>query len=207
MVESEEISQEALNKARGFIFKAIEQGKKEPLRTIIQHGFPINEVIQAPGMTTLMLCASMGTEEILQVALELDPDVNQKDKIGRTALHYAARRGDLDCFNLLIENDEVDIDAQTNAGVTPLMMAVHSGNMKVIYACVNASANPFLKDGLQRTAFDYASQFPKDNLGIDVQLLITQAMDQWKEQTSEAERMATQVEFSNHFQDYIPKNL
>ena len=66
MVESSEgISEEALEKARGFIFKAIEQDKKEPLRTIIEHGFPINEVIQAPGMTTLMLCASMGSDEIL----------------------------------------------------------------------------------------------------------------------------------------------
>ena len=63
----------------------------------------------------------------------------------------------MDCFNLLAENEEVDLDAQTNAGVTPLMMAVHSGNMKVIYACINAGANPFLKDGLERTAYDYAS--------------------------------------------------
>ena len=62
-------------------------------------------------MTTLMLCASMGSDEILQVALSLGPDVNKKDKIGRTALHYACRRGNLDCFNILLENEDVDLDA------------------------------------------------------------------------------------------------
>ena len=40
--------------------------------------------------------------------------------------------------------------------------------------------NPFLKDGLDRTAVDYASQFT-DVLGVDVRLLITQAMDQWRD--------------------------
>ena len=62
-------------------------------------------------MTTLMLCASMGSEEILQVALSLGPDVNKKDKVGRTALHYACRRGSLECFNLLAEHEDIDLDA------------------------------------------------------------------------------------------------
>ena len=56
----------------------------------------------------------------------------------------------------------------TNAGVTPLMMAVHCGEMQIIFACVSAGANPFLKDGLERTAWDYAAYFPKKNLGVDI---------------------------------------
>ena len=85
------------------------------------------------------------------------------------------------------------------------MMSVHSGEMQIIFACVSAGANPFLKDGLDRTAYDYANYFPKKNLGVDIQQLIGQAMDQWKEQTSEAERMANQCELSQHFKDYIPQ--
>ena len=88
--------------------------------------------------------------------------------MGRTALHFACRRGELELYNILAENEEIDLDAQTNAGVTPLMMAVHSGEMQIIFACVSAGANPFLKDGLERTAYDYAAYFPKQNLGVDI---------------------------------------
>ena len=64
---------------------------------------------------------------------------------------------------------------QTNAGVTPLMMAVNSGNIKLIAECLNTNLNPFLKDGLDQTALDYAQAFT-DTLGNDIRLLITQAM-------------------------------
>ena len=46
MVEStEEPSAESLERAKVVIFKAIEQGKPEPLTTVIQHGFPINDAV------------------------------------------------------------------------------------------------------------------------------------------------------------------
>ena len=112
--------------------------------------------------------------------LTLGPSINAKDSIGRTALHFACRRGSLEHFNVLSEVEDIDLDAQTNSGVTPLMMAVHSGNIKLVAACLNANMNPFLKDGLERTAIDYAASFT-DVLGVDVRLLITQAMDQWRD--------------------------
>ena len=124
-----------------------------------------------------MVTCSIGSAEIMQNVLTLGPDVNAKDSIGRTALHFACRRGSLEHFNVLAEVEEIDLDAQTNSGVTPLMMAVHSGNIKLVAACLNANMNPFLKDGLERTAIDYAASFT-DVLGVDVRLLITQAMEQ-----------------------------
>ena len=93
--------------------------------------------------------------------------MNLKDNIGRTPLHFACRRGNLEIFNLLVQIEDIDLDCQTNAGVTPLMMAVHSGNIKLVAACLNSNLNPFLKDGLERTALDYASSFT-DVLGTDV---------------------------------------
>ena len=39
-------SPEALDRAKVVIFKAIEQGKAQPLQTIFQHGFPIDDVVQ-----------------------------------------------------------------------------------------------------------------------------------------------------------------
>ena len=55
--------------------------------------------------------------------------MNKRDTIGRTALHFACRAGKIDVFQALVENEDVDVDAVTNAGVTPLMTAVESGNI------------------------------------------------------------------------------
>ena len=195
MVEAtEEPSAEALERAKGVIFKAIEQSKPEPLQTVIQHGFPINDVVQPPGMTCLMLSASMGTAQITKVILQLNPDINAQDNRGRTALHFACRRGNQEIFDMLVESEEIDYDMQTNAGVTPLMMAVQSGNVKLVASCLNNNLNPFLKDGLERTAVDYA-QSMTDEAGNSVRKLIKDAMGQWEKQTSEEDRLGAQIEF------------
>ena len=139
----------------------------------------------------------------MQTVLELNANPNAKDSIGRSPLHFACKRGSLDHFNILIQIEEIEIDAQTNAGVTPLMCAVQSGNIQLVAACLNNHMNPFLKDGLETTALAYASRFV-DVLGIDMRSLISEAMEQWQKQTTEAERMESQIELSSHFQDYIP---
>ena len=65
----------------------------------------------------------------------MKPDVNARDKIGRTALHYACRAGNQEAFEVLIEYvdiedmEDIDVDAVTNAGITPLIMAIESGNI------------------------------------------------------------------------------
>ena len=87
----------------------------------------------------------------------MNPNLDQRDKIGRTALHFACRAGKIDTFNALVANESIDLDAATNAGVTPLMMAVESGNIELVAECLNNNLNPFMKDGLDRTALDYAS--------------------------------------------------
>ena len=45
--------------------------------------------------------------------MTLNPDVNAKDAIGRTALHFACRAGNMDTFKVLVELDDIDVDAVT----------------------------------------------------------------------------------------------
>ena len=99
---TEEPSPEALERAKVVIFKAIEQNKVAPLQTIFSHGFPIDTIIQTPGITSLMLCASVGSAEVTATVVELGPNVNLRDSFGRTALHFACQRGEVDIFNLLV---------------------------------------------------------------------------------------------------------
>ena len=58
-------------------------------------------------------------------------------------------------------------------------MAVHSKDVQLVAACLNANLNPFLKDGLDRTALDYTSSI-NDGKGTDMRNLISQAMEQWE---------------------------
>ena len=102
-----------------------------------------------------MLCASIGTTDCLEIVLAFGPNLNATDKFGRSALHFACQRGDKDILQMLLEIREVYKDLQTRAGVTPLMMAASSGDLDIVYECLNAGMNPFLKDGLNQTATDY----------------------------------------------------
>ena len=125
-------------------------------------------------MNTLMLAASMGSIEMLKEVLKLKPNINAKDRLGRTALHFACRRGSLEHVTLLLSYDIIEIDEQTNGGITPLMSAVSSGNVHLIAKCLNSNMNPFLMDAIGSSAIDYAASF-KNVLGVDVRTLITQA--------------------------------
>ena len=107
-------------------------------------------------ITTLMLVAGKGSTADIQKVLNLGPDVNKTDKYGRTALHFACRAGNMEAFKQLVELEDIEYDVFTKAGVTPLMMAVESRNINLIAECLRANFNPFLHDGLGRTALDYA---------------------------------------------------
>ena len=89
---------------------------------------------------------------------------------------YPITPGDIEVFKVLIEDTDINEDAQTNAGVSPMMMAVQSGNIHLLAECLNSNMNPFLEDGLGQTALDYAKQFPDTSFGTDMAELINDAM-------------------------------
>ena len=103
--------------------------------------------------------------------LQQNPNLDARDNMGRTALHFAAKAGNVATFRVLVELEDVDIDAVTISGTTPLMAAVESGHIQVVAEGLNNNLNPFLKDGLDRTAMDIASKY-SDSLGDDIRSLI-----------------------------------
>ncbi len=80
--------------------------------------------------------------------MALGPDTNKVDKYGRSAIHFACRSGNLNTLNELLKSEELEYDVFTNAGVTPLMMAVESKNIELVAACLRANLNPFLHNAL-----------------------------------------------------------
>ena len=57
--------------------------------------------------------------------------------------------------------EDLDVDAKTNAGVTPLMLAIASRNDEMVAFILEQSANPFFQDCLGKNAISYA-QFMRD---------------------------------------------
>ena len=104
-----------------------------------------------------MLVAGKGSASDITKILSLNPQVNQTDSYGRTALHFACRSGNCETFDVLIEHEEIEYDVFTNAGVTPVMMAVESRNIELVAACLRANCNPFLQDALKHTPMAYAN--------------------------------------------------
>lgn len=75
---------------------------------------------------------------------------------GRTALHVAAAYYACEtlCGHLL--NAGADINARTNNGATPLMLAAQNAKLRLVKFLIARGADPSLKDNKGKTAYDYA---------------------------------------------------
>ena len=68
-------------------------------------------------------------------------DVNAAQPDGTTALHWAARTGDIDTAQLLIRSG-AKVGAATRYGVTPLYLASVNGSAAMLDALIRAGADP-----------------------------------------------------------------
>ena len=204
MVESQADSEK--QRAKAIIMAAINKGKIDPVITIHRQLVPVDEPVVDGNITTLMLVAGSGTGSDICKLLALNPDINKTDKYGRTALHFACRSGNEATFAELVKLEELEYDVFTNAGLTPLMMAVESRNIQLVAACLRANFNPFLHDALHQTAMDYA-RIGREQLDNDIAVIISNAMTQWKQQVPMDELAEGQIAFSNHFKDFLHKDL
>lgn len=84
----------------------------------------INKVVN--GMTPIMLAASRGSVEIIDLLFTQGADPNKRGSDQRTALQYAVEKNHLDAAKRLLAYG-ADIDAFDNGRLTPLIMAANRG--------------------------------------------------------------------------------
>ena len=161
-----------LEKARSVLLKSISEDNISKFQKIVVSGFPIDESIGTTGRTSLMHCAADGSSEMLEQILALGAEINARDVVGRSALHYAARAGRTENLEFLLEQEGVEIDLMTFGGTTPLMMAAESGNKEAVVQCLNASCNPFAQNALGQTALTFAEKFSFEGDDDTIQGLI-----------------------------------
>lgn len=100
-----------------------------------------------PSKTVLMHAAQRGDLELIGKCVFSGTQINTPDTSGATALHYAARAGQVQALLELIKNNAT-VDALNNKMQTPLCIA---SSTEVIDALLKAGADPTLKDGAGRT--------------------------------------------------------
>ena len=77
---------------------------------------------------------------LLQELIRGGENVKALDNDSRTALHYAAREGYLDCLKLLIKAG-ADLNAKENDGWTALHWAARNGKLDCVKALIEAGAD------------------------------------------------------------------
>lgn len=75
---------------------------------------------------------------------------------GRTALHIAAAYYACEPLCAALLEAGADINARTNDGATPLMLAALSAKLRLVKFLISKGADPKHKDKAGKTAYDYA---------------------------------------------------
>ncbi|CEO17476.1 ankyrin repeat protein [Rickettsia monacensis] len=91
---------------------------------------------------------SFGSSDLVYLLISHGADVNN----AKTILHFAAKSGNLNLVNWLIEN-KADIHAKTNSGETILHFAAESGNLNLVSLLIHngTDINTKTDDGLTST--------------------------------------------------------
>ena len=114
--------------------------------------------------TPLMIAAKRGHLNALTLLIKHGAqDVDLQDSDGYTALHYAVYSSDISCEILsCLIGIGADVNARTNNGVTPLMIAAEEGHINAVTSLVKCGANVDLQDKYGNTALHYAAGLSVD---------------------------------------------
>ena len=99
-------------------------------------------------------------EKIRSLLADIDPvvDINAAGGLGGGGpLHYAAQHNQLECVELLLSDERIDINAKHGIGGTALHLASSGGYVEVVEILLQTGlADVHIKDGEDRTALDVA---------------------------------------------------
>ena len=116
-------------------------------KLIIQFDF-LYKPIDANNLSILHYAVQNGKKKIVEELSSMmfeKGGINVKDNFGRTPLHQAASKGDIQIIKTLILCSG-DVNSTSISGETPLMKAIMFYQSKVVTLLLRFGANPFLKN-------------------------------------------------------------
>lgn len=136
-----------IKKALGeaLLWNTVKSGDLSQFNWVISLGVDLN--IKINGGTPLMYAVNLGQTEVVKALLNANVDpskkvkINECDRSGLTALILAARRGNVECVKILIEN-KADLEVRdTKCLYSPLMHAISKGDHEIVKVLVKAGAD------------------------------------------------------------------
>ncbi len=116
------------------LHNAARDGDTEAVKKLLRQGASVYAVTTASGVTPLILAATAGHEQIVEVLLDAGAAVNTADKTGGTALLYASAKGhDGIVHTLLQRGADVHVKSPKNyLDSTALTLAAGNGHDAVL---------------------------------------------------------------------------
>jgi ankyrin repeat protein len=136
-------------------------GSADAVRMLIEYGAAVNAKEPSEGQTALMWAAAERHPDVVKAFIDAHADLKANTKHGFTAIHFAAREGDVESIKLLLAAG-VDINFLTYAegqanritnflgisktvgdfGYTPLLVAVVRGRVETALWLLDHGADP-----------------------------------------------------------------
>ncbi|XP_071569331.1 protein TANC2 isoform X2 [Temnothorax nylanderi] len=109
------------------------------MNTVSDETISLLEQRDLAGRTALMLAASEGHINLLELFLDKGSTLETKDKEGLTALSWACVRGRVTAVQMLLDRGS-DVNTNDNSGRTPLDLAAFQGNPKLVQLLLEKGA-------------------------------------------------------------------
>ena len=136
--EIEELARQRM--AESFMEAVMMNDEDEELQDLIDGG----AVVDGPdwlGRTALIIAATEGLTEVVNILLENDAEADAVDQRGRSALIWASGNGSAEAVEALLAKG-VELDRADDAGNTALLLAASRGHVEVAGALLDAGAKP-----------------------------------------------------------------
>jgi ankyrin repeat protein len=119
-------------------------GSVDAVRMLIEYGTAVNTAEPSQNQTALMWAAAERHPDVVSALIAAHADLKASTKQGFTAMHFAARVGDLESVKILSAAG-VDVNLQTsgaNPGYTPLLVATLRAQVGVALYLLDHGADP-----------------------------------------------------------------
>jgi hypothetical protein len=139
-------------------------GNSQIVKDLIAAGADVNFAVAADneyrGRTALMNAAFAGKELVVDILLDAGADAGAFESHGWSALHYAARRGDVETLKTFARHHiGLDLRSPQERSGTPLMIAARFGKLDSIRALIELGADPRAKDSYGENVYGWAKYF------------------------------------------------
>ena len=134
-----------------------DEGLGQAIQDLIGQGAELHSTTDKTGETSLHLAARHARADAAKRLLDAGADPNCPDGTGRTPLHSSIAADAQGVFQILLRNRATDLNARTNEGTTPLILAARLAIEGMVEALITADADINAADDQGKSALHWAA--------------------------------------------------